>query len=453
MASLNQLTTLGQDLVILTGQHEHQQLTQPDWQLWFVDQYGGLADLRQQMSEAHVQLQELVGQAARLNGLIKEARARADLYDFQAREISAAKLNESEDIALEEERQLARDAEKIYTLVHRSYERLYGQSGSVIDSLAMVQTDLKKAASLDGRLTLLSSEVEDAGLRLDDAARGLHQHLKKLTFDPSRLQEIEERLAMLSHLKRKYGPTLTEVIQHGQTAATHLENLETLENEQAELGNRVTKARNRTRNLAEELHHRRRAAAEKLTPEVTESLRLLGMPHLQFTVSFPNCHPDGGDDHQDPGPAGYDQVEFLLSPNIGEDLKPLARIASGGELSRIMLGLRSLKAGRDMVQTLVFDEVDSGIGGVVAEVVGRKLKELAAHHQLICITHLPQISAFGRRHYHVFKEVRAQRTVTEIKQLSEEERVAEIARMFGGARPTDITMAAAEEMLAKTRNW
>lgn len=453
LATLSQLSSLGQDLVALTGQHEHQQLNSPDWQLRFLDQYGGLIDLRRRMTAAHTQMQELDRQVERFRRQIQEARARSDLFDFQAREIAEANLIEGEDQELEQERQLVRNAEKIYSLVHQGYDRLYGKSGAVVEILGAIGSDLQKAAAVDGRLTILANQVQDAYLQLDDVSRGLQQHLKTLTFDPARLDAIEDRLAILYRLKRKYGPTLSEVIRHGQEASAHLEIVEDLEQDLRDLQNRAAAAQKTALDLAGELHIHRQEAVRDLTQEVANSLRQLGMPHLEFTVSFRSGPPLAEDQIFPPGPLGYDEVEFLISPNVGEELKPLARIASGGELSRIMLGLCSVKAGRDQVQTLVFDEVDAGIGGVVAEVVGRKLKDLADRYQLICITHLPQIAAFGRHHFHVFKEVRGQRTVTDMLLLADNDRVAEIARMVGGAQPTITTLAAADEMLTKAHNY
>ena len=443
-ATLAQLASLGRDLVAVSGQHEHQQLLDPDRQLLFLDQFGGLEDMRSQMSRAHEEMTGLMIRAGALESRIREAREKTDLFEFQVQEIRAANLTPGEDLDLESERRLARNAEKIFSLVKQGFDRLYGEAGAVIEILDAVRADLERAAGLDERLNQTAAQVREAFHQLDDAAHVLRDHLDRLIFDPARLEEIEDRLAQINRLKRKYGPALEDVLGFGRKAAGHLEHLGDMEEDLARLGTEVEAARQRTRDLAGELSARRRAAAVEMSAAMARELGSLGMPRLEFDLRFEPV-PEGAE----PGPSGYDEVEYLISPNPGEALMPLARIASGGELSRSTLGLKCLLAGQDMVQTMIFDEVDAGIGGAVAEVVGRKLKELSGWHQVMCITHLPQIAAFAGHHHLVYKEVRGRRTVTDIRPLSKEEKVQEIARMLSGAEPTAKTRAAAREMIAR----
>ncbi|MBW2084736.1 MAG: DNA repair protein RecN [Deltaproteobacteria bacterium] len=442
--TLTQLTRLGQDLVNVSGQHEHQRLLDPDRQLLLLDQYGDLLQSRSEMSAIHQSWIELKDKASNLEKKIRTAREKAELYEFQVKEIEAANLVPGEDEKLEQERRLIRNAEKIFTAVRNSYERLYGQTGAVTEVLDAVRTELAKAVEIDGRLSGQASQLHEAYYQITDAAQALHDHLDRLTFDPNRQEEIEERLALINRLKKKYGSSLDEVMAYSSRAETDLHRLAEMESELEETIREAEAAREMARNQAEDLTSKRKSTAARMSGAVAVELRSLGMPELEFEISF-NDRPKS----VDPSPTGWDEIELQISPNLGEELKPLARIASGGELSRTMLGLKALLAGQEKVQTLVFDEVDAGIGGGVAEVIGRKIKDLSAFHQVVCITHLPQIAVFALYHHQVFKEVRHQRTVTDIRLLSHKERVEEIARMLGGLEPSSKTMAAAREMILK----
>jgi len=444
LATLTQLTTLTRDLVSVSGQHEHQQLLDPERQLLLVDQFGDLRPRRAEMSEMYGRSAELKARLAALEKDLQEGRRQVELTRFQVQEIEAVGLRPGEDEDLDQERRLVRNAEKIYSLVKGSFDRLYGEAGSAIELLDAARTDLEKAVNLDHRLTAVLAQIDGAYHELDDAARTLREHLDKITFDPRRLEDIEDRLALISRLKRKYGPTLDDVLDYGRRAAEQLGRLEDLELERERLRSQAEKSGEQAKALARELSEKRRAAALKLAEAAARELRTLGMPGLEFSVSF-----SAGADQVEPGPLGWDQVEFLISPNIGEELKPLARIASGGELSRVMLCLKSLLAGQERVQTIIFDEVDAGIGGAVAEVIGRKIKDLSGFHQVVCITHLPQIAVFGQNHHLVYKEVRGRRTVTDIRPLQADEKTVEIARMLGGVALTAKTLEAAREMVER----
>jgi DNA repair protein RecN (Recombination protein N) len=443
MATLAQLSALGGELVAISGQHEHQQLLEQDRQLLFLDQYGRLGGKRCEMADAFADMSGLADEIRAQERRIREAREKADLYEFQAGEISAAHISLGEDEELEQERNLIRNAEKIFERVNGAYERLYGANGAVIEILGQVRSDLDAAGELDNRLDGIRSQVEEAFIQLDDAANTLRGHLDGLTFDPQRLSEVEDRLAVLNRLKRKYGPGLADVIDYGENAAGHLDNLEEGRAKLETLKTEFDAARKKAVATADSLSSDRRKAAKDMSRAITEELKGLGMPHARFEIVFSDRR---ADDRL--GPLGIDEIEFYISPNMGEDLLPLARIASGGELSRTMLGLKGLLAGQEKVSTIIFDEVDAGIGGGVAEVVGQRLKTLAGFHQIVCITHLPQIAAQGNLHFQVFKEIRGRRTVTGIRPLEREDRESEIARMLGGATPTDKTLAAARELLS-----
>ncbi len=444
LATLAQLEVLGRELVAVSGQNEHQQLLDPERQLLILDQFGGLLPLRDRMTDAFDDLMSLKTELRQLERDIKRAREKTELFEFQSREIKEAAPTPGEDDELEKERDLIRNAEKIFTLVKQSYNRLYGEAGAVVETLDAVRTDMDRAAGMDERLSPTLTQIGDAFHQLDDAAEFLRRHLDRFVFDPVRLEEVEDRLALLNRLKRKYGPSLDDVMNYERQAAGQLDRIEDMTERRTVLNADIEASEKNARRIADKLGAARRDKAEKMSALVAGQLRELGMPHLEFGIAFlPPA------DNPNPGPLGWDEIQFMISPNLGEELKPLSKIASGGELSRTVLGIKSILAGQDKVQTIIFDEVDAGIGGAVAEVVGRKIKELAAHHQLLCITHLPQIAAFGRHHHHVFKEVRGKRTITGIRPLSSEEKVEEIAGMLGGIESSDKARAAARELIAR----
>lgn len=444
LATLSQLSALGGDMVAVSGQHEHQRLLDPDQQLLFLDQFGGLMPLREEMSRAYNAMTEIESKASGLKKEIHRAKERLDLYQFQAREIEEAGLTPGEDDELDQERELIRNAEKIYSLVQQSYDRLYGASGAVIEVLDMIRQDLERAIKMDGRLEPVFGQVQEAFHQLDDAAGTLRGQVDQYNFDPDKLAQVEDRVALLNRLKRKYGPTLDEVIRFGQEAAGHMDSIADMESRLTDLESEAAQNRETALKTARRLSKDRQEAARDMADRITEVLRSLGMPQLEFDIFF-QPQPE----NPAPGSLGWDEVIFMIAPNLGEELMALSKIASGGELSRAMLGIKSLLAGQDNIQTIIFDEVDTGIGGAVAEVVGRKISELAQFHQLICITHLPQIAAFGGSHYQVYKSIQGKRTITGIKSLSEKERIEELARMLGGEQPTRTTKALAREMIAR----
>jgi len=452
-ATLAQLTGLSQDLINISGQHEHQELLSPDRQLMLLDQYGGLRLERAEMGLTFDRLTALKNKTVSLAGRIREARDRAELHEFQVGEIQDAGLRLGEDEELARERDLIRNAEKIFTMVQEGFDRLYGQAGAVSEVLDEVRRNLGRAAELDPRLADQAGQIEESYYQIEEAARSLKNHLDGLTFDPDRQEEVEERLALIGRLKRKYGSTLAEVLDYGASVTADLNRLDDMERELKAVKEDLEKERQKAAALASGLSEKRLKAADRMSEAAVEELRSLGMPQLKFSVRLSSPGGDRSSGDLEPGPTGWDEVEYMISPNLGEPLKPLAQIASGGELSRTLLGLNALLAGQNKVMTLIFDEVDSGIGGAVAEAVGRKIKALSRFHQVLCITHLPQIAAFADKHHQVFKEVRGKRTVTDIRPLSEPERIEEVARMLGGIKPSAKALEAAREMVVRADGY
>jgi len=301
---------------------------------------------------------------------------------------------------------------------------------------------------VDPALAPLAASVESILFQSEDVASSLRSYRGKIYFDPKRLETIESRLDELTKLKKKYGPTLADVLTHREKVDSERKALSDLSERISDLEKVTAEEHARASTLARQLSRKRKEAASELASKLEKELSSLGMKKVRFQIKV---DPEGGgmvqEDHPRLNDKGMDLVEFLLSPNPGEDLKPLAKIASGGELSRIMLAMKRIFAEESLVKTLIFDEVDAGIGGGIAEIVGRKLKEISGQHQVFCITHLPQIACFADTHYKIVKKESGGKTYVEVKRLSDEERLEEVARMLGGAEITAATRAHARELI------
>ncbi len=374
----------------------------------------------------------------------EKRRSGRSFLRFQIGEISQADVRAGEDAALLEEKKILANVQKLIDLAKAAYETLYGKGGSVLAEFRSASSAVKEIRKIDPALKLSEEEMEELYYRIEEAAFTLRDYAKRLSFDPARMEAIEERLELLGRLKRKYGGTLDAVLAKQAEAEEELRNIASVEEE---IGTVVDGHCRRTGAVdgggANILSARRREAAAALQETIEAEIRTLRMENARFEVVFREPAGRGCGLHE----KGMDDLEFYLSANVGEELKPLRGIASGGELSRIMLALKKVLARTGSVGTIVFDEVDSGIGGATAEIVGQKLREVARHHQVLCITHLPQIACCGDRHYRVVKRIAGERTNTSVAVLSEEERLEEIARMLGGVELTEKTRDHAREML------
>jgi DNA repair protein RecN (Recombination protein N) len=368
-----------------------------------------------------------------------------DLIAFQLGEIEKAALKPGEDEELATTRQVLANAERIQRLCEESYAALYESDNAVLSGLAQVWKRVAELAAIEPRFAEQLDARDSIKSQLEEMAFLLRRYADGIDSSPARLQQVEDRLALIERLKRKYGPTLADVMAAGAALARERDLL-TRSGETAEdLERALSEARGRFLEAARDLSKRRRAAATKFASEVESHLSQLAMPRTRFEVRF-----DGAEAREDLwGERGIDQAEFFVSPNVGEDLRPLARIVSGGELSRMMLALKTMAVADGAGKTLIFDEVDAGIGGEVAEVVGQKLQRLGDRFQVICITHLPQIAARASAHYHIEKSIRGRRTVTSVQQLDSPGRIEEVSRMIGGRSITDPVRASAREMLGR----
>ncbi|MBW2641187.1 MAG: hypothetical protein JRE10_13790 [Deltaproteobacteria bacterium] len=359
-------------------------------------------------------------------------------------------------MALEQERILLKNAEELFQAVHSSVEALYSAQGAAVERLVAVKKELEKASRIDPVLVPKTERIAEAAIYLEDIAEALRTYLNNIQIDETRLEAVEARLDTLAKLKRKYGTSLEDVFLKLESIDRELSGIDNLSEDIADTEKKLSDLHDKLVKLAVTLSTKRKRTAATLAGKVEKELGTLKMSQTKFEISFGTVPVD---EHTEPYLAtqesvitetGIDRITFLIAPNVGEPLKPLNSIVSGGELSRIVLALKAILAKSEAVQTIVFDEVDAGIGGSVAEVVGKKLSSLARHHQIICITHLPQIAKFGDHHFNISKHVVRGRTRTTITRLTESERVKEIARMLGGEKMTRATLEHAHEMLNNT---
>ena len=448
---LRMLEELGEDLINVYGQHEHQHFLDPLRHIDILDSSGGLLPLRNAFQEIYAQWIQACSELQDLMGKQKQRSERLDFLAFQSGEIAKADIKPEEDEELSLERSRLVHAEKLHAIAHFGVEFLYGENGSVVERLKSTLQRLREGAKLDPSLEPLAASVESTLFQAQDVASSLRAYREKIYFDPMRLEAIESRLHELNRLKKKYGPSLSEILFYKEKIDLERKNLGSLEERISQLQKINIEQHARALASAKDLSQARKKAAQDLSTRVEKELSTLGMKKVRFQiqVEIEGAEETEGDRESVPRlhNKGMDRVQFLISPNPGEDLKPLAKIASGGELSRIMLAMKRIFAEEMLVKTLIFDEVDAGIGGGIAEIVGRKLKEIARQHQVFCITHLPQIASFADSHYKVTKKEMGGRTHVEVKQLTEAERMEEIARMLGGIKITSKTLDHAREML------
>jgi DNA repair protein RecN (Recombination protein N) len=442
LATLGMFSDVGQMLLSVYGQHEHQSLQRVETHIDILDGFGGLMDLRDKFLDSFEQRQALLGEVGRIRDERDKRVREQELLVFQSREIEACGLKAGEEEELREEQRILAHARKLMEWVQASEEMLYGEEGAAVEKIQVVVRQGREMAAIDPVLSPLLKSLESSLIQLEEVTRAFRNYERRIEDNPDRLEEIENRLSELDRLKRKYGASVEAVLRFKEEADKKIGAFTSGEARLLELESRLKSLDRIVTDSAKKLSGERERISGDLRKAIEKELSSLGMKKTRFQARFETVPL---------WDKGMDRVEFLLSPNPGEDLKPLARIASGGELSRIMLAMKRVLAKVGGSQVLIFDEVDSGIGGAMAEVVGRKLMELSKDYQVICVTHLPQIACFSNSHYSVRKEVKGGRTFTRVDRLEKEEVVQEIARMLGGVTVTDRTRAHAREMIENAR--
>lgn len=436
------LSEASRELINIYGQHEAQTLLKPEQHLTLLDGYAGLSPMRKEYAILFGEHQRILEEIKRLESGEREASHRLDLLSFQSKEIGEAALLPDEEDALLREHVILSHAEKLFQKSRAAFEGLYGAEPSILGLLAGAKGDVTEIASIDASLHPISETLNSAYLQIEDAALALRDYSERVDMDPERLQAIAERLDLIHRLKRKYAPTLEEIMAYKREIDCELDTLLHRERSRGELDAALAEVEEKLLAKGAELSEKRDSAASRMKEAMENELHELAMRNALFEVSFTR--------YEEPHAMGLERVEFLFTPNPGEPPKPLSRIASGGELSRLMLALKQIHPESD-VPTLVFDEVDTGIGGATSALVGAKLKRVSRCQQVLCITHLPQVAAFADHHFLVEKGIAGGRTVTTLSLLEGDERAAEMARMLGGTKITEKTLEHAREMIDEAR--
>ncbi len=449
LSNIAYLSELAGYLVNICGQHEHQLIMDRRNHIRYLDSFGGLDSEQDSFSQLYEAYQEKRSRLCELESLQRNKISQEEFIRFQLREIESANIVPGKDAALLDEKNIKSNVRRLTELAGSAYESLYEKKESVLSELAQVSSRVREIQRIDRTFNISPEEIDSLTVNLEDLSITIRDYLKKLSFDPGRLEEIEDRLEQIKSLKRKYGGSLESVLEKKSSLEKELAGIVSIDEELEQVKRGISMLRKELTDTALLLSQKRKEAASALRSSIESEIRDLRMADARFDIHFeepPVVEKDG-----EKGPAldqdGIDDIEFRISTNKGQSPKPLDRVASGGELSRLMLALKKILAGIGRVDTLVFDEVDSGIGGAVAEVVGVKLARLAKLHQVICITHLPQIACFGETHFLVSKADENDITTARVKMLTEAERLNEITRMMSGIEITKRAKDYAREML------
>jgi len=440
------LREVGPFLVDVYGQNDHIFLLQIENHLRYLDDFLGLGDLREEVTRLAQVLRRLNRQKEELQAKQREREQRLDFLAFQIKEIEAAGLRAGEWEELLAERNILKNSEKIARLIEAGLSCAYSEEGSVSAGLSKLTEVVRGLAGYDQGFAMYEESLGQSAIAVRELADALIKVKDRQSLGPERLEELEARLSQIEKLRRKYGETVEDILRHLAAAGQEYQSLARSEERSVEIDAEIGRALGDYRDKAEKLSRLRLDGSAKLQNLVEKEIALLGMRQARFKVQLRKS-PSSSISPETARETGIDEVEFLISTNPGEDLRPLRKVASGGELSRIMLAFKTIGQEKELLKTLIFDEIDSGIGGKTAECIASKLRALALRHQVICITHLPQIASFAPHHYRIEKKVARDRTFTTVQELGFEERVAEISRLLSGSRTTEASLQNAREML------
>jgi DNA repair protein RecN (Recombination protein N) len=458
--TISQLKQLGDFLVDLHGQHEHQSLLRPETHIDLLDDFGGLENLIKDFRRSYHDLDSKLNELKDLISKRDALKEKRELYAFQIKEIDDVNPLPGEIDKLEAELKILENAEKLYESTTRLYEILYDSETSIHDQLVVVRNQFQDLSQIDKSFEAIREESESAKAVIDEITRFVQSYSSKIDFNPQRLEEIRERLGVLTMFKKKYGGSLEAAIEYREKIGKEFALAENFDQEIQKLESNAESARARVSEIAERLSTKRREVAERVTKSITGVLGEIGIEKSKFEVEIANREyktEDGGlkplaklgKNFYETSDKGFDFVEFYISTNVGEEPRPLAKVASGGEISRIMLALKTILAKSDRLPLLVFDEIDTGISGRIAAKVGRSLKNLSGFHQIIAITHLPQIAGMADTHFRVEKVVKGKRAATQVSKLSDEDRILEVAKLLSGDDVTQASISGAKELIGQ----
>jgi DNA repair protein RecN (Recombination protein N) len=436
-------------LIDMHGQHEHQSLLSIDKHRMLLDQYAGNEELAASLYRDFYSLNRLKQELEEMQKTERELLREKELLEFAVKEIEAAELNPEEESELEQERRILNQHEKLFDLFHMTDESLSESGGGALGSLREARRGIEQIAEIMPVLDGHRERLENAFYEIEDILETLKDKQEELRFSPDRLEEVEDRLQQIHRLEKKYGNTIEEVLAYREEALVKLNSVENREERREELKKNIRELEEKVFRQARELSAKRKSAAVELKKKIEAVLHTLGMQNSIFEIS--TGYREGKNGKASCGPHGFDRIEFLISPNRGEPLKPLREIASGGEMSRIMLAVKTVFVESDRIGSLIFDEIDTGIGGEVALAVGEHLAKLGRHKQILCITHLASIAVRADTHLKVSKFEQDGRTLTAVNTVKGEARVEEIARMLSGDTENEASRRHALELLEKFR--
>ncbi|MDH4615896.1 DNA repair protein RecN [Brevibacillus sp. AY1] len=452
LITLAMLRELGPWLVTVHGQHDTHMLMQADKHINWLDAYGehALGSAKTEYSKLYAAYRRTRQDLERMARNDRELAQRMDLLQYQLDEIEAAALTPGEDDKLLQQRKKWMNIEKVYSSIQDAYRSLYGDQKGM-DWLGHAMSELERVAAFDEQLAPIVESVQSAYYQIEDAVHQLRNLSYQMDFEPEQLAEVERRLDLIQSLKRKYGKSVDDILEYAATIQDELDDMHHYEDRLQQAQERLSELAADMAVEALELSGIRQDCATKLAQEIEQQLRELHMERARFAITVRQMMDEDGVEidgfHRYVDANGMDQVEFLISPNPGEPLRPLAKIASGGELSRVMLAIKTILAGTDQVETLIFDEVDTGVSGRAAQAIAEKLARVASKRQVLCITHLPQVASLADAHFLIKKEMSEDETMTRVERLNDDDRVIELARMLGGAEVTTKTKEHAREMI------
>lgn len=441
LVTLGQLSETCRKLADIHGQYDNQSLLNPDNHLQLVDDFDrqSVAPAKEAFDSAYQQYQDVKARLSNLLTKERDNRKKLDFYRFEQNEIEKAALKCGEDDELSERVNLLQNSEKIFASIETAYRLLNEDETNAMSCLGSGLHALQQIASYSDKIQTVSEEFADLYYRLEDMSSSLREIRDSITFTPDELDQAIARLSVIDNLKKKYGSSIEEILSYYDRISEELNQIENFDQVKTTLEKEAEEAFTVLSEKSRQLSQIRKAVAAKLEQAISRELYDLNFQNASLSIAFTPL--------KDIGPDGADNVEILLSANRGEPLKPLVKVASGGEISRIMLAIKNITGTFDSIPTMIFDEIDTGISGITASVVGRKLHQISKNHQIICITHLPQIAAAGDVHYRICKEETDDRTFTTLQQLSQEQTIDEIARLLGGENITETTRQSARELI------
>jgi DNA repair protein RecN (Recombination protein N) len=452
--SLSVIKNVGNLMVDLHGQHEHQSLLRNETHIDFLDEFGNYRDLTENYKKLYSELQNLLRELKILTEKESSLREKKDFYSFQIKEIDSVSPAEDEEEKLIEELRILENSEKLASTTSSVYGLIYEDENSVYDSITKIKNELEELAAIDKSFGESFGECENAIALINDIAEFVRNYKSKIDVDPSEVDKKRDRLGTINLIKKKYGGTVKAVLEYRNKIGAEFDLAENFSEKISSFEKQIGYLREQCGKAADSISKKRYQASSSINKEVKDVLADLGIPDSKFDVRITQNKSSSDEEYitvkgnkYSFTTKGIDEVEFYISTNVGEDLKPLAKVASGGEVSRIMLALKTILAKNDRFPLLIFDEIDTGVSGRIAQKVGKALKSLATFYQVISITHLPQIAGLADHHFIVEKNTNEGRVVSSIKQLNEKERVREVAKLMSGENVTEASLAGARELI------